>query len=179
MINYLNYGLLGLCAIGLILFWRLLSAEQRRPGEPRRRILQLASLFLVLCVSLAGISLFLELRKIDGDQEDLRALQADLARLEHALTTAQAAGSDCAVTRGRLEAQVAAKNEVIDALRLALESLRRKITTLPVSIDAPSRHPVTGQTLSQTIQLDDSVRLKRELLLELDSAVAKTRQVQR
>lgn len=76
MIAYLNYGVLGLCAIMLILVARLLRAEQARE-KPRREITRLASLYMGFALVLAVLNGYVQLQNRPGNPELAAQAKAD------------------------------------------------------------------------------------------------------
>lgn len=46
VLRALEFGVLGLCAITLLLVWRIIKTEQGREGQPRQGILQACYVFM-------------------------------------------------------------------------------------------------------------------------------------
>lgn len=61
VLQALEFGVLGLCAVTLILIWRLLVNEQSRSAEPRKGILQGAYVFMAFSILLALINAYVQL----------------------------------------------------------------------------------------------------------------------
>jgi hypothetical protein len=84
----LEFGVLGLCAITLLMVWRIISAEQGREGSPRNGILQAAYFFMAFSISLALINGYVQLQEPAGDADstaDVMELQARLRQREDQL----------------------------------------------------------------------------------------------
>ena len=72
LIQFLNYGAAGFCAILSILCWRLIAAEQKRSQNPRKAILQTCYVFMGFCLVLSGLMTTAELRKNTGELQELK-----------------------------------------------------------------------------------------------------------
>ena len=59
----LEFGVIGLCAITVIIVWRILQAEQEREGYPRRGILHACYFFMAFSLALALLNGYLQLRE--------------------------------------------------------------------------------------------------------------------
>jgi hypothetical protein len=53
VLQVLEFGVLGLCALTLILVWRVLQAEQERDGDPRPAMIRASYMFMSFAVALA------------------------------------------------------------------------------------------------------------------------------
>ena len=60
-VKVLQYGVLGLCAVMLVATWRIIAAEQKRQGQPRKDILKYSMVFMVFCVALAVVNGYVQL----------------------------------------------------------------------------------------------------------------------
>ncbi len=78
----LEYGVLGLCAITLVLVVGIIRAEQRREGSPRRGIIQLSLAFMAFSVALAGLNGYVQLRERTLASEDMQNLRTQLESSE-------------------------------------------------------------------------------------------------
>ena len=81
VLKALEFGVLGLCAITLILVWRVLQAEQKREGAPRKGILQGAYVFMAFSLLLAVLNGYVQLREREappGAAEAVEKLEAEL-----------------------------------------------------------------------------------------------------
>ena len=76
-VAFLEYGVLGLCAITLVLVWRVIQAEQKRDGQPRKRILHASYVFMAFAFALAIINSYVQLSE-RGNPEETEVLLADL-----------------------------------------------------------------------------------------------------
>ena len=52
----LTYGVVGLCAVMLVVAGQVLVQEQRRQGQPRRGIIRFTLAFMIFCVILASLT---------------------------------------------------------------------------------------------------------------------------
>ena len=77
MIAYLNYGVLGLCAIMLILVARTLRIEQAR-DKPRREITRLASIYMSFCLLLAILNAYVQISQPKISEEEYRKAMSSL-----------------------------------------------------------------------------------------------------
>jgi len=59
----LDYGVLGLCAIMIIVAWRIIRQEQQRKGYPRKGILRFASGFMIFCFLLACLNAWVQIKE--------------------------------------------------------------------------------------------------------------------
>lgn len=69
ILKALQFGVLGLCAVMLVLAWRIIEREQLRVGHVRRGVIILATLYMFFCVVLGGLSAWVQLRD-SGDGQD-------------------------------------------------------------------------------------------------------------
>lgn len=63
ILRALEYGVLGLCAITLCLVWRIIDAEGKREGEPRKGMLGACYVFMGFCLSLVVLNVFVQLQE--------------------------------------------------------------------------------------------------------------------
>ena len=92
----LEFGVLGLCAITLILVWRVLQAEQKREGYPRKAILQASYVFMVFSLALAILNGYVQLqeREVPADEaKRVERLEADLRAKEDKLLQIRSAAA--------------------------------------------------------------------------------------
>jgi hypothetical protein len=88
ILKALEFGVLGLCAITLLLVWRILQKEQNREGFPRKGILQASYIFMGFCFALAVLNGYVQLkeREIPKDvTEKVISLQNQLRESEDKL----------------------------------------------------------------------------------------------
>lgn len=85
----LEYGVLGLCAITLVLVVSIIRTEQKRDGYPRRGIIQLCLAFMVFSILLAGLNSYVQLQERTSPVEETEALQEQL-RLSQAASDSAA-----------------------------------------------------------------------------------------
>jgi hypothetical protein len=69
-IKALNYGVLGLCAVMILLAWRLIRAEQKLPGTGRRSILTAIYVFLGINLITAGLVAWVEVAEHRREYRD-------------------------------------------------------------------------------------------------------------
>ena len=101
----LEFGVLGLCAITLILVWRVLQAEQKREGYPRRGILQASYVFMAFCLALALLNGYVQLREREvpaGLTERVESLEAELRAKEDKLLQIRSAAAPILFARGNI-----------------------------------------------------------------------------
>jgi hypothetical protein len=79
VLKALDYGVLGLCAITLLLVVAIIRAEQNREGYPRKGIIHLSFAFMALCLALASINGYVQIRELAFRAEKTTALQSKLA----------------------------------------------------------------------------------------------------
>lgn len=63
VLKALQYGVLGLCAVMLVVAWRIIRVEQRRQDEPRMGILRFTYAFMVFCFALGGLTSYVQLHE--------------------------------------------------------------------------------------------------------------------
>ncbi|UTW12064.1 hypothetical protein [Marinobacterium rhizophilum] len=79
----LEFGVLGLCAITLLLVFGVLQAEQKREGTPRKGILQASYVFMAFSLVLAALNGYVQLH----EQEVPPDAAQNVAELEARLRT--------------------------------------------------------------------------------------------
>jgi hypothetical protein len=92
----LGFGVLGLCAITLVLVWRVLDAEQRRDGNPRKGILQASYVFMAFCAALAVLNGYVQLSEKAVPPQTaarVKSLEAQLRASEDRLLQIRSAAS--------------------------------------------------------------------------------------
>lgn len=101
----LEFGVIGLCAITLILVWRVLDSEQKREGLPRKGILQASYIFMAFSLSLALLNGYVQLheQKVPADAlEKTKMLEIELRSKEDKLLQIRSAASPLLNARGNI-----------------------------------------------------------------------------
>lgn len=132
ILNVLEYGVLGLCAVTLLLVWRILQAEQRKEGEPRGGILQAAYVFMAFSLALAVLNGYVQLQEAGTPPEDsqrIAALEADLQAHKDKLLQIRSAARPILSARADILAQLP-PGPARDTLQTLVKSLRE-------TLDAP------------------------------------------
>ena len=93
ILKFLEYGVLGFCAITLILVWRILQTEQKLI-KPRKTILNFSYIFMGFCFALAVLNGYVQLNereipkevteKVTSLQNQLRENQDKLLEIKSA-----------------------------------------------------------------------------------------------
>ena len=99
----LEFGVLGLCAITLILVWRVLDTEQKREGYPRKGILQASYIFMAFSLALALLNGYVQLQDRDVSlvaAEKVELLEAELRVKEDKLLQIRSAAAPILFARG-------------------------------------------------------------------------------
>ena len=126
----LEFGVLGLCAITLVLIWRILKTEQDRAGEPRRQILRAAYVFMAFSLALALLNGYVQLTERGipvAATEELQSLENQLRVSEDKLLQIRSAANPILVARSNILARLPAGPErdtlqdLVDALRAVLQ----------------------------------------------------------
>ena len=123
VLRALEYGVLGLCAITLILVVGIIRTEQNRDGYPRRGIVHLSFAFMAFSVALAAINGFVQLRERGAEVKDTKALQAELDAASQEI-------SDYKLTLAGLDGLIDLKveNEIMNSnTSSALRALAKKL----------------------------------------------------
>jgi len=96
VVRVLDYGVLGLCAVTLLMVWRVLQSEQKREGDPRKGILKFVYVFMCFCLSLALVNGYVQLREGEVPSDvtaEMKILRNELRVVQdHLLTIQSAAG---------------------------------------------------------------------------------------
>ena len=125
----LEYGVLGLCAITLILVWRMLRAEQGREGPPRPGVLRSAYVFMGFCLLLAILNGFVQLRESEvpeGAQAEIGTLAGDVRTCEDKLLAIRSAAHPILSARVSIIDRLDPGPER-DTLKILVESLREAL----------------------------------------------------
>jgi len=125
-IKALEFGVLGLCAITLILVWRVLHAEQKREGNPRAGILQASYIFMVFSLVLALLNGYVQLkegRESTDTTEKLEVLEGKLRIAEDKLLQIRSAAEPLLMARGNILMELPPGPER-DTLIILVNSLR-------------------------------------------------------
>ena len=72
----LEFGVLGLCAITLLLVYGVLLAEQKREGHPRKDILRASYVFMAFSLALAVLNGYVQLREREVPVGTAKQIQA-------------------------------------------------------------------------------------------------------
>lgn len=105
VLKALGFGVLGLCAITLLLVWRVLQAEQGREGEPRKGILTASYVFMAFSLALAVLNGYVQLREreVPADTaETIEALKAELRVNEDKLLQIRSAATPILSARSNI-----------------------------------------------------------------------------
>ncbi|MGH9904515.1 MAG: hypothetical protein ACRD8U_02895 [Pyrinomonadaceae bacterium] len=127
----LEFGVLGLCAITLILVWRVLQAEQNREGYPRKGILQASYVFMVFSLALAVLNGYVQLREREGPKgAEFKMLEAKLRANEDKLLQIRSAAAPILEARVNLLGGIPPGAER-DTLLTLVNSLEKNLSPLP------------------------------------------------
>jgi cell division protein FtsB len=107
----LEYGVLGLCAVTLVLVAGIIRFEQKRSGFPRRGILHASYAFMVFCLALALINGYVQLQEHDVDAAREAALEQQLRETQGLLEETFQAISDYKTTLAGLDGLIDLKVE--------------------------------------------------------------------
>jgi hypothetical protein len=122
----LEFGVLGLCAITLILVWRLILAEQRREGNPRGGILQASYVFMAFCLALALLNGYVQLRETElpgNATQQIELLESQLRQSQDKLLEIRSAAEPILFARSNILDRLPPGPER-DTLRDLVNSLR-------------------------------------------------------
>lgn len=92
----LEFGVLGLCAITLLLVYGVLLAEQKRKGDPRKDILRASYVFMAFSLALAVLNGYVQLREREvpvGTAKQIQACEAKLRAKEDKLLQIRSAAT--------------------------------------------------------------------------------------
>ena len=126
VLKALEFGVLGLCAITLILVWRVLQAEQGREGAPRRGILQASYVFMAFCLALALLNGFVQLRERklpEGAAQRIQSLESQLRESQDKLLEIRSAAEPILLARSNILDDLPPGPQR-DTLRVLVDSLR-------------------------------------------------------
>jgi len=130
ILKALEFGVLGLCAITLILVWRILQTEQQRKGTPRKGILRASYIFMAFSIILALFNSYVQLREneISPDiQDKIETLEVQLRTKEDQLLKIQSAAAPILTARSNIIENLPPGPEkntlatLVDALRDIME----------------------------------------------------------
>ena len=62
-----EFGVLGLCAVTLILVWNIINKEQKRDGYPRQGIMRACYVFMTFSTVLAVLNTYVQLAESEPD----------------------------------------------------------------------------------------------------------------
>jgi heme exporter protein D len=175
--NLLNYGFLGLSALILFLFWRVISEEQKRDGQPRKGIIRLSWSFIFLAFALSTASMVLEL--IDAPKNK-RAKEI----LKQKLSDAQIRERKCNEKAVRLDERTTAQIDLIKRLdseignlRKTAESIRSSgITQVRVTIPGSFMEGSRTQLRPGNFWLPENDEIKYEIARKTNEILAELRQ---
>ena len=105
VIQILEFGVLGLCAIMLIAAWRILYNEQKREGEPRTGIMRFTLLFMGFCLVLAVLNSWVQLSGGGSDEEfqsQIQTLESQLQEERDKLLRIRSAAEPLLNVRGSI-----------------------------------------------------------------------------
>ena len=111
VLKALEYGVLGLCAVALVIVAGIILSEQRRDGPPRNAIFQASYAFMVFCIALAVINGYVQLQERDVDAAREAALEQQLRETQELLEESFHAISDYRTTLASLDGLIDLKVE--------------------------------------------------------------------
>ena len=126
ILQALEFGVLGLCAITLVLVWRIINSEQNRENAPRKSILHAAYFFMMFSFTLALINGYVQLQQPitnDGAEEIQAQLQSELRQREDQLLQIRSAANPILNARSNILDRLPSGSER-DTLMDLIESLR-------------------------------------------------------
>lgn len=154
--SLLNYGLLGLSALIVFLFWRVISKEQERDGQPRLGIVRMSWLFIVLSILLASAALGLELTGVSEAKDENQVLReaSEVLKSDNQILREKSA---------RLEERALAQIELIKRLDKQLASFNDSLASVRTY---HTKGPKTGIRSSGAtkVSLPELVEAKQELM---------------
>ena len=145
LVQFLNYGAAGFCAILSILCWRLISAEQKRSQNPRKAILQTCYVFMGFCLVLSVLMCATEIRKNTAELKDMKSRVQEYDALDAKLT---AKNIECATAVAQVQSLTQLINnqkETLDYMKTLLAqatSLGEETPTNTAAGPKPSSMPV-------------------------------------
>jgi hypothetical protein len=137
--SFLNYGLLGLCALIIYCFWQIIEREQKRHGPMRQGLKWLCAAFIILGLLLAGCGLTLELTKTLHEQGIVTQYTAQIDDLnkQHATKVGglQNELTSCQTEVAALKERVSGKEETLGQLKIMIQTLSAHVGQIPTSGD--------------------------------------------
>ena len=166
--SLLNYGLLGLAALIVFLFWRVISAEQRRDGQPRKGIVRMSWAFITLSVLLAAAATCIELSGAPFAKAENIGLKTSNQALEDL-------SQDLKQKLARLEERERSQEELIERLDNQIKQLsevfnRLKSSYANAKIHARVNHDTVGTPQTAGSQRTTVERIESELSTILEGA---------
>ena len=80
LVQTLDYGVLGLCALMVVFAARVIYVEQKRDQQPRPGLMRFLYAFLGFCTVIAGLNAYVQVLEAGGVDSELHAqLQAEVA----------------------------------------------------------------------------------------------------
>lgn len=80
VLNALDYGVLGLCAVMVVVTARILYLEQKREGQPRAGLLRFVYVFLGFCSFIAILNAYVQIDQRDAaNSEEVARLKTEVA----------------------------------------------------------------------------------------------------
>ena len=129
VLKALEFGVLGLCAITLILVWRILLAEQKREGYPRKGILQASYVFMGFSIVLALLNTFVQLKEAAPSEEfvqQISSLEEELRLKEDKLLQIKSAATPIIGARSTIIRRLPDGPEK-DTLKILVDSLKNNL----------------------------------------------------
>jgi hypothetical protein len=131
LVQFLNYGAAGFCAILSILCWRLISAEQKRSQNPRKAILQTCYVFMGFCLVLSVLMCATEIRKNTAELKDMKTRVQEYDALDAKLN---AKNVECATA----VAQVQSLTQLINNQKDTLDYMKTLLAQATSSGEEPA-----------------------------------------
>jgi hypothetical protein len=179
LIQFLNYGAAGFCAILSILCWRLIAAEQKRSQNPRKAILQTCYVFMGFCLVLSGLTTTAELRKNTGELQELKDKVKDYDTVKNELddmavkcATAEAHAKDADdmvafIKENLLHAKGLAANEKASSREtMEKHETQTAATARPKPVGSPS--PVAATVPMKPAAQDDLTAVLDKMLVAVN-----------
>ena len=126
VLQALEFGVLGLCAVTLLMVWKIIHTEQGRDGNPRNSILRAAYSFMFFSFTLAILNGYVQIQEPEGrieSSEEIANLQATLRDREDQLLRIRSAASPILNARSNILSRLP-EGAARDTLRDLVESLR-------------------------------------------------------
>ncbi len=118
VLKALDYGVLGLCAVMVVVAARVIYQEQSREGSPRTALLKYVYSFMVFCLLLAGLNAYVQLSQRPDATDELTHLKAEIARLS---ADVQAKDSQLVAK----DKEIAARDSDLRTIKLAANPILR------------------------------------------------------